>query len=550
MGAVSVTTPATTWPLPTEFAPRPYQLEALARATQSEQVFDHGLGAGKSTVSLAALEALGCQRVLVMCPAKVLAVWRDELVENAARKWVVWSGVVRGSNGRPLKNPSVARRVEAIDEAHKGAFRLGRPFMAVVNYESAHQQVMADLLLLSEWDALICDESQHLASAQSAGTKLLRKVAYRVRRRGGRVILCTGTFMPHSALSVFGQMLVLDPDVLGSSWPAFKARYAKWRVLRETAWCPGCMKAANTAFFGELCTRTRMFDGYMTDSYLAICGEMIVAGDPIYHKTPRGDLIPDGVREDRREELMDRLRPWVHRVSQAELDAQTGLVEAVPQLRTCTLDAPARKAYDALKRELIAQVDAGTIVAANAMVAVGKLMMLTSGHFRDDGTHEMRAYHEDALCAKAKLLRDELKESLEADAGPVVIFYQYRYDATQIDNVCYLLGLRYGELSGQRTDGLDGKFMAPGIDVLAVQWQAGSEGINLSRSHTQIDYSLTFKLTAFQQAGRRLNRQGQTHACTRRVLACEDTIDVGAFHALKRRQITNDSILQLLGDDR
>ena len=40
----------------------------------------------------------------------------------------------------------------------------------------------------------------------------------------------TGTLMPHSALSLYGQFRALDPDVLGTSWSAFKARYAAWRV--------------------------------------------------------------------------------------------------------------------------------------------------------------------------------------------------------------------------------------------------------------------------------------------------------------------------------
>ncbi len=536
-----------TWPLPTTFAPRPYQLVGLRRATDNHLVLEHGLGAGKSTVSLAVLEVLGIQHALVLCPPSVKAVWRDELAENAARSWVVWAGEVKGNNGKALKNPSVARRVEAITQAREDARRLRRPFMAVVNYESTHQAVMSKFLLGSPWDALICDESQHLAGSASSGSRFTAKLAKLIRARGGRIILCTGTFMPHSALSVFGQMRTLNPDVLGWSWPAFKARYAKWRVLRETAWCPGCMKAANVAYIGELCTRERPYNGCAHPPRDTMpCGEMIVRGDPVYHKTPRGDLIPDGVREDRRDELMARLRPWVHRVSQEELDAQTGLVEAVPQLRTCTLDPAARKAYDALKRDLIAQVADGTIVAANAMVAVGKLMMLTSGHYRDASTGEMQVFG-GALCAKAQLLMDEFGE-VDPTLEPTVVFYQYRYDASRIRAVCSELGLRYGELSGQRTDGLDGKYMAPNIDVLACQWQSGSEGINLSRSHTQIDYSLTFKLTQFQQAGRRLNRQGQVHACTRRVLACEETIDIGCFHALKKRQITNDSILRLLGD--
>ncbi len=536
------TAPPITWPLPTSFKPRPYQLDGVRRAVEQHLVYDCALGSGKSTMSLATIEALGCRRVLVLAPVRVLVVWRDEVNENAARTWTTWSGEVRGASGKRLSNPSVTKRVEAIQTAMAGAQRLRRPFMAAVNYESTHQGVMSEYLLGVQWDALICDEAHHLAGSASASSRYTAKLARGVRGNGGRIILCTGTFFPHSPLSAFGQMRTLDPSVLGTSWTSFKARYAKWRVLRETAWCPGCKREANLAFVGKPCNRPRTIIGGGVDT--PGCGAIVEPGEPVYHRTPRGDLIPDGVREDRREELMERLAPWVHRVSQEELDAQTGLVEAVPQLRTCPLDPTARKAYDTLKRELIARVADGTIVASNAMVNVGKLMMVTSGHYRDEGSGEMRTLHDGDLCAKAKLLYGELAE--DEDAEPVVVFYSYRYDATQIRLVCEKLGRRYGELSGDRND-LDGKFM-PDVEVFAVQWQAGSEGLNFSRARHEIDYSLTFNLTRFTQAPRRLNRQGQTRHVTRRVLACEDTIDYACFHKLKRRELDNRAVLALLGD--
>lgn len=538
--------PPITWPLPTSFQPRPYQLDALARCVERNTALDHGLGAGKTTTALAAAEALGAMRVLVLCPKKVVRVWQDEVTENAAREWVVWAGWVPGVNGKPLKDPSIPRRIEAIRVLDRMATALRQPMMTVVNYEATHQGAMRKFLLAEPWEMMICDESQHLARPGSATSKFTKRLGATVRARGGRVLLTTGTFMPHSALSTYAQMRTLQPDVLGTSWAAFKARYAKYKVLKETQWCPYCVKPSNRPV-GAVCGANG--DGIALESWETpetTCGGIIERGDPILMLTPNREPIPDGVREDRAEELMARLAPWVHRVSQDELDAQTGLVEAIPQLRTCVLSPVARSAYDALERDMVSRVADGTIVSANAMTNASALLRLACGHAKMEETGEIVNLAGDGqICDLAKLLADELDEHHHTE--PIVVFYQWRFDADQIKMVCEEQGRRYGELSGRTSSGLDGKWMHPKIDVLAVQWQAGSEGLNFSRSHHEIDYSFGFSLTPFTQGPRRLNRQGQQHAVTRRVLVAENTVNLNAFYALKQRRRVNEAILNRLG---
>lgn len=500
--------PPTAWPLPTEFKPRAFQLEGLRLAVQRDFVFDVGLGGGKTTMSLAAAEALGAMRVLVLAPLRVIAVWRDEVSENAARQWVVWSGAVHGARG-PLKNPSVPRRAEALIGSYTGAVRLRRPFMAVVNYEAILARDMLALALGTPWDLVICDESHKLAGAGAKTSRQIARVTQRVRDNGGRIILQTGTLMPHSALSLYGQFRALDPAVLGSSWTNFKARYAAWRVLRVTP-----------------------------------------LGDPVYHKTPRGDLIPDGVRPDREHELMARIAPHTLRVSQAELDAQTGLVETPPQLRTCVLRPETRRVYDALERDLIARTNAGVITSANAMVNVLRLAQVTSGYGVDardaTGKTHLSLAADGGLSEKAKLLADILDDEVPDPREPVVIFARFRHDLDQIAAICAKQGRRYGEISGRRADGLDGHRMAQDIDVVGVQPQAGGAGISLTRAALCIFYTSDWSLAGYDQAKRRVLRQGQTRHVTYLHLVATDTVDESLFYALKKRRATNEAVLARL----
>lgn len=551
--SVAIQAPPVAWPLPTVFEPRPYQLEGLRRIVdQMYQVLDHGLGAGKTTTALAALEMTSAMRVLVLCPQKVLAVWRDELEENSARQWIVWAGKVIGAHGRALKDPSVARRCESIIQANKDAIRVGRPFLAAVNYEALTSKAMQQLLLGTAWDVIICDESHRLAGAGGKWSKFIAKITKLCRARGGRIIEATGTFLPHSGLSCFGQMRALNPDVLGWSWAAFKARYAQWRVLRERNMCPACRRSFDRpAGTGcpVLCVDTATG---------RICE--LVKGEPIYHLTPGGEKIPDGVNPEHEAELMQRIAPWVHRVSQAELDAQTGLVETPPQIRTCTLRPATRKVYDALEKDLIAQTADGMITAANAMVNVLRLAQVTSGYGVDaEGKHHIAL--SPGLSEKASLLADELEDLPVRE--PVVIFARFHHDLDQIRAVCEKQGRRYAEISGRRSDGLirisrtdhrtgrtahdqPGHRMADDCDVVGVQPQAGGAGISLTRAALCIFYSSDWSLANYDQAKRRVLRQGQTRHVVYLHLVAEDTVDVSLFYALKKRRETNDAVLARL----
>jgi hypothetical protein len=514
------------WPLPTTFDPRPFQLEGVARGLRQHLQLDIGLGGGKTTISLAIAEARQAQCVLVTCPRRVIAVWSDELAEHAARDWVVWAGEVVGRHGKPLKNPSVARRCEALIEAYKKSLILRRPFMAVVNYEAIAQKQMNALLLGTPWDMFVGDESHKLAGAAGVISKRIAKVTERIRGRGGRIVLQTGTFMPHSALSVYGQLRALNPEILGWSSTNFKARYAKWRIARERNICDRCGR------------ESRNDVGAMCDS----CGGRIERGEPIYQTTPGGFRIPDGVREDRQDELINRIRPHVLRVSQDDLDAQTGLVETPPQLRTIELDVATRKVYDQLERDLIAQAAGGTITAANAMVNVTRLAQVTSGYGVDAITGDTLLLADRPQ--KARLLADEL-EDLDL-REPVVVFARFHHDLDQIRLVAESQGRRYGEISGRRADGLHGHLMHPDVDVVGVQPQAGGAGINLTRARLCVFYSSDWSLANYDQAKRRVLRQGQTRHVTYLHLVAEDTIDVTLFYALKKRRDTVTALLDRL----
>jgi SNF2 family DNA or RNA helicase len=414
----------------------------------------------------------------------------------------VWAGDVHGRRG-PKKNPSVAERAEALIQANTAALQLGTPFAAVVNLEAAAAGQMAELLLGTDWDLVIVDESHRIKSASGVQSKFVGRLCRRIRMQGGRVLALTGTPMPHSPLDLWAQFRALDQDLLGTSWTAFRARYGAPKVHYTTS-----------------------------------------DGEPVYLRTPGGQVIYDGVRPDRLDELTGKVAPLMFQVDADELDRQLGLDEPVDLYRTTRLSTASQRVYDALERELIAEIAGGGVVtAANAMVNVIRLAQATSGYAVDADTGAHRP-----LCnppEKAQLLADLLADLPVHE--PVVVFARFHHDLDAIRKVCEAQGRTYGELSGRHRDGLtDTSTMNPSIDVLGAQLKSGGVGIDLTRSRYGIYYSLDFNLADAMQSRKRLHRPGQQHRVTYIHLLAENTVDRAIYGALARREEVITAVLDRL----
>jgi hypothetical protein len=251
----------------------PHQAAAFQATRDNRAVLiDGDMGSGKTAVAIALLEhdlrdeARPVRRrraahprpyrVLVLAPKSVLGVWPNQIAEHATSGWTTWNGEVRGRNGKPLRNPSVTRRAEALVQATTNAGKLRRPFMAVVGYEASWQGDMAKLLLGTPWDAVILDESHRLKSAGGKASKHAAQIAARVRARGGRVLALTGTPMPHSPLDIWAQARALDGGAaLGTSYHRFCSTFGRG----DTIWAPGPRGP-----FSASCTRASATTGWTT----------------------------------------------------------------------------------------------------------------------------------------------------------------------------------------------------------------------------------------------------------------------------------------------
>ncbi|MFZ5831260.1 MAG: DEAD/DEAH box helicase [Planctomycetota bacterium] len=239
------------------------------------------------------------------------------------------------------------------------------------------------------------------------------------------------------------------------------------------------------------------------------------------------------------DELHDRLAMITYRCKASEV---LDLPEAIHQEIPCEIAPKARKVYEQLCEDLAADLETGVVTAANALVRLLRLQQVTSGFCIEDDTKKVHLIDASKAAALEELLGDVGRE-------PVVVFCRFRHDLDAVRRLGEKLGRNYGELSGERRDGLSPLAkLADGVDLLGCQIQSGGVGIDLTAARYAVYYSLGFSLAEYEQSLARLHRPGQKRTVNYYHLIAERTVDNRVYEALRARKGVIEYVLEGLGN--
>lgn len=214
------------------------------------------------------------------------------------------------------------------------------------------------------------------------------------------------------------------------------------------------------------------------------------------------------------------------------------LPKELDTFRMTELEPQARKHYKELQKEFITEHRNGMVTTVkNALVKLLRLQQLTGGWLRRD---EDQRYAEIST-AKRNLLRDTLAD-IPADE-PVVVFCRFKREIDAVHGECRKLGRSSAELSGRRDQRR--RWLRGRASVLVAQIQAGAEGIDLTRAHYTIYYSLGFSYGQYQQSRMRTSRPGQRATTYFIHLLVRGTVDQQVYRALQNRQKVVQQILKV-----
>ncbi len=209
----------------------------------------------------------------------------------------------------------------------------------------------------------------------------------------------------------------------------------------------------------------------------------------------------------------------------------------VDTFRTTMLEPIAYRQYKELQKEFITQHRNGMVTTAkNALVKLLRLQQLAGGWLRrDEDGRDVEVSR-----AKRALFADTLADIPLSE--PVVVFCRFKRELDVLLQESRQAGRIPAELSGRRDQRRD--WTRGQASVLVAQIQAGAEGIDLTRSHYTIYYSMGFSLGQYVQSRMRTARPGQTAQTNFIHLLVKGTVDQHVYRALANRQKVVQQILR------
>lgn len=200
------------------------------------------------------------------------------------------------------------------------------------------------------------------------------------------------------------------------------------------------------------------------------------------------------------------------------------------------LDDKARKAYRQLERDLLLELDEGQITAASAGVLTGKLLQLCNGAVYDSEKRPLAIHN----CKVEAFL--EVLEQLNGQH--CLVFYNFQHDRDRLLAALEPLGLRVRVYQNAADEDA---WNAGEIDVLLAHPASCAYGLNLQNGgHHIVWFGLTWSLEQYEQANKRLHRQGQRHPVIVHHLVVQGGMDEDVIESLRAKGDTQEALMDAL----
>lgn len=261
------------------------------------------MGVGKSCIAVNVINQIqkisGKCKALIVCPKSVIPVWPVEFAKHSELSFKVLE----------LKKGSVKDKSKELDSVNK----FNKSYICVINYESSWRDPIGKIIKSIPWDIIILDESHRISAPGSKVSWFFKDT------RAEYKVIMTGTPMS-TPLSIYGQFRFLNKSIFGSSFNAFKHRYAV---------------EINCGSFQKVV-------GYQNQ-----------------------------------EEMNEKIYSIANRVMLKDV---ISLPEESHIERYCELEGKTMKLYKQLEKDLVAEYKSGVITASNGLVKILRLAQICGGY--------------------------------------------------------------------------------------------------------------------------------------------------------------------------
>ena len=201
------------------------------------------------------------------------------------------------------------------------------------------------------------------------------------------------------------------------------------------------------------------------------------------------------------------------------------------------LDPKAKKAYTELEKTMLLTVDEEQLVTATtAATLTGKLLQLCNGAVYDENGDVLEVHD-------CKL--EAFMETVEQLNGQhALVYYYFKHDRERLLTALSKTGLRVRVYAGTQDEK---DWNAGKIDILLAQPASCGYGLNLQDGgHHVIWFGLTWSLEEYQQANKRLHRQGQQFPVIIHRLIVQGGTDEDVIRSLESKDGAQEALLAAL----
>ena len=420
------------------------------------------MGTGKTLISIGIAGYLYLQKeinkLLIVAPLSITKVWEEEF-----EKFAYFDYQLKVLEGTTYKKQETLRNLFG-----------NKLQVAVVNYESCWRMEKE----IADWkpDMIICDESSKIKNHQAKQSKAL----HRLGKISKHNIILTGTPVTNNPLDFFSQYKFLDEGVFGSSYYAFRSRYA-------------------------------VMGGY---------GHYQVVG---YKNL---------------QELTEKAHKIAFRITKKEaLD----LPEQVDVIRTIELEPSARQTYTKVERDSYAELQHGEIVTTNVLTKLLRLSQITGGFVKDEFNEFVEQVSEAKLEALKEIVEEcvDAGKKLVVFARFIPEIDEI---TKMLKKLGIQYALIRGDVKDRASE-VDKFQNDHSVKVFIGQLQTTGMGLTLTAADTAVFYSLSYNFADYEQAKARIHRIGQKNTCTYIHLIAKKTIDEKVMDALKSKKNIADLVV-------
>ena len=415
-------------------------------ATARQALLADEMGLGKTVQAISTLEEIGdtAYPVLIVAPNSMVSVWAKEFATWAPGRRV---SVVRGGKQAKIKAIALVRDGEAdVAIINWEALRLHSRLAGYGSMNLSDKDKTPKELNEVPFVSIVADEAHKAKDPKSQQTRALWWLGSQVETR----FMLTGTPVANSPEDLWSLMRFVSPN--------------------------------------EFPAKTKFIDRYALQSWSSY-----------------GFMSVTGIKSETKDELFKILDPRFIRRTKAAVLPQlpakqysTRYVELVPKQR---------KAYEQIRKQMVAELEGGTIVATNPLTKMVRLLQFASAHGEVNEAGDL-------ILTEPSCKVDALEEiAAEMGGAKAVVFAESRQLIELAHARLIKLGYKSAMITGAVTTGerslvVDG-FNDGNIQFLLITLGAGGEGLSLRSSSTCIFLQRSFSLVKNLQAEDRLHGLGR-----------------------------------------